>query len=74
MACLRFEQWRWPLVGFALALFIAPAHAHGTGLYSTQAEAEQQAKVLGCRGAYPVNGKWMPCANEQELHQALRHQ
>lgn len=49
-----------------------PAHAHAKGLYKTQAEAEQRAKELGCKGTHQNNGLWMPCAHEAMLHQELR--
>ncbi|SBO44434.1 DUF3721 domain-containing protein [Cyanobium sp. NIES-981] len=48
--------------------------AHSKGLYRTQAEAEQQARKLGCSGTHRNNGLWMPCSSERHLHQELRQQ
>jgi hypothetical protein len=50
----------------------AGAWAHAKGLYKTQAEAEKRAKEVGCQGTHQNNGLWMPCANEEALHKALR--
>ncbi len=52
----------------------SPSHAHGKGLYATEAEAQQKAEELGCSTTHQNNTRWMPCANEQELHQQLRKQ
>jgi hypothetical protein len=41
-------------------------------MYSTKAGAEKRAAELHCQGAYPMGDLWMPCANEQSLHKALR--
>ena len=51
-----------------------PALAHGKGLYSTEAEAQARADDIGCTSVHQNNGKWMPCADERELHQQLRKQ
>ncbi|WP_392348046.1 DUF3721 domain-containing protein [Parasynechococcus sp.] len=48
--------------------------AHGRGLYATEAEARQQAAEIGCTSVHENNGRWMPCADERELHQQLRKQ
>jgi hypothetical protein len=61
----------------ATALFAAlqlpnPTLAHAKGMYKTQAEAEQRAKELGCKGTHQNNGLWMPCSGESMLHQELR--
>ncbi|MEB3304746.1 MAG: DUF3721 domain-containing protein [Cyanobacteriota bacterium] len=48
--------------------------AHGKGLYNTQPEAANRAKELGCQGTHQNNGLWMPCANEEALHKALREE
>jgi len=63
----------------ALALFCGlqvpgQALAHAKGLYKTQAEADQRAKQLGCRGTHQNNGLWSPCADEAALHQELRQE
>lgn len=52
----------------------SPALAHGKGLYSIQAEAQARAEELGCATIHQNNDRWMPCANEQELHRQLRKQ
>ena len=51
-----------------------PALAHSKGLYATEAEARQRAEQVGCNSVHENNGRWMPCANERELHQQLRQQ
>jgi hypothetical protein len=51
-----------------------PVLAHAKGLYKTQAEAEQRAKELGCKGTHPNNGLWMPCSGEAMLHKELRQE
>ena len=64
-------------IAFVLATFgfwNSPALAHGKGLYSTQAEAQARAEELGCTTSHQSNDRWMPCANEQELHRQLRKQ
>ena len=67
----------WMSVAIALvAVFVgsSPALAHGKGLYSTEAEAQARAEEIGCMTVHQNNGKWMPCADERELHQQLRKQ
>ena len=51
-----------------------PGLAHGKGLYSSEAEAQQRAAKIGCNSVHENNGRWMPCADERELHQQLRKQ
>ena len=51
-----------------------PALAHSKGLYATEAEARQRAEEIGCNTVHENNGRWMPCADERELHQQLRKQ
>ena len=58
----------------ALVVNQAPGMAHGKGLYTTETEARQRAAEIGCSSVHENNGRWMPCANEQELHQQLRKQ
>jgi hypothetical protein len=63
----------------AVVLFLALAQshqvlAHAKGLYKTQAEAEQRAKELGCKGTHQNNGLWMPCSGEAMLHKELRQE
>ena len=49
-----------------------PGMAHGKGLYATEAEARQRATEIGCSSVHENNGRWMPCADERELHQQQR--
>jgi hypothetical protein len=63
----------------ALMLFLALMQpnqvlAHAKGLYKTQAEAEQRARELGCKGTHQNNGLWMPCSGEAMLHKELRQE
>ncbi|AII49152.1 gibberellin regulated protein-like protein [Synechococcus sp. KORDI-52] len=51
-----------------------PGLAHGKGLYATEAEAQQRAAEIGCTTVHENNGRWMPCADERELHRQLRKQ
>lgn len=60
-----------PLVVLLAAM---PVGAHSTGIYKTQAEAEQRARELGCQGTHQNNGLWMPCRDESHLHRELRQQ
>lgn len=57
-----------------LALLVnqPPGMAHSKGLYATEAEARQRAAEIGCSSIHKNNGRWMPCTDEQELHQQLR--
>ena len=64
-------------LGFGvLALLVnqTPGLAHGKGLYATEAEAQQRAAEIGCTNVHENNGRWMPCADERELHRQLRKQ
>ena len=47
---------------------------HSKGIYQTKADAEKRAGELGCKSVHQNNGKWMPCADERELHRQLRKQ
>ena len=58
----------------ALLVNTTTAMAHGKGLYATETEAKQRAAEIGCSSVHENNGRWMPCANERELHQQLRKQ
>ena len=62
------------VVVLALAAYPLAGLAHGKGLYSTEAEAQARADEIGCTTVHQNNGKWMPCADERELHQQLRKQ
>ena len=59
-----------------LALLVnqRPGLAHGKGLYATETEAQQRAAEIGCTAVHKNDGRWMPCADERELHQQLRKQ
>ena len=59
---------------FTLLVNQTPGLAHGKGIYSNEAEAQQRAAEIGCTSVHENNGRWMPCANERELHQQLRKQ
>ena len=48
--------------------------AHSKGIYQTKADAERRAAEIGCKSVHQNNGKWMPCADERELHRQLRKQ
>ena len=64
-------------IAIALLVFIfgsGPAQAHGKGIYFTEAEAQTRADEIGCKTVHQNNGKWMPCADERELHRQLRKQ
>ena len=58
----------------ALVLTTGSALAHSKGIYKTEAEAWQRAEQIGCDAVHENNGRWMPCADERELHQKLRKQ
>ena len=49
-----------------------PGMTHSKGLYATKTEARQRAAEIGCSSIHKNNGRWMPCTDEQELHQQLR--
>ena len=51
-----------------------PGMAHGKGVYVTAGEAQQRAAEIGCTSVHENSGRWMPCADERELHQQLRKQ
>ena len=59
-----------------LALLVnpTPGMAHNKGLYANEAEARQRAAEIGCSSVHENNERWMPCADERELHQQLRKQ
>ena len=62
------------VVVLALAAYPLAGLGHGKGLYFTEAEAQARADDIGCTTVHQNNGKWMPCADERELHQQLRKQ
>ena len=59
-----------------LALLVNPTSGmtHSKGLYVTEAEAQQRAAEIGCTTVHENNGRWMPCADERQLHRQLRKQ
>jgi hypothetical protein len=57
-----------------MAMSFTSAHAHRKGIYASEAEALTQAEKIGCTDVHQNNGRWMPCANERELHQQMRRQ
>ena len=59
---------------FSLLQLPAPALAHASGLYRTQAEAQQRARELGCHGTHVNDGLWLPCSGEAMLHRKLRQE
>ena len=63
-------------VAIGVVLLFSPeaSWSHSRGLYATQAEAEQRAKQLGCKGVHQNNGQWMPCSDEAMLHKGLREE
>ena len=46
--------------------------AHLRGYYSTESEAREKSKELGCIGTFKLKKMWMPCGSEKELHKYLR--
>ena len=46
--------------------------AHLRGYYSTESEAKEKAKDLGCIGTFKIKEMWMACESEKELHKYLR--
>ena len=56
------------------AVYPLASHAHGKGIYQSEADAQQRASEIGCETVHQNNGKWMPCADERELHRQLRKQ
>ena len=58
----------------AFAVYPMDSLAHSKGIYLTKADAERRAAEIGCKSVHQNNGKWMPCADERELHRQLRKQ
>ena len=55
--------------------FISPnyySNAHMRGIFSTKEEALKKSLNIGCNGIHKNKDKWLPCANEKELHKYLR--
>ena len=68
------KQQRFSLLINPYTAMSLPAQAHGKGIYASEAEALTQAEKIGCTEAHQNKGRWMPCANERELHQQMRRQ
>jgi hypothetical protein len=68
----------WISISLALvAAFVVHPMAslgHSKGIYQSKADAQQRADEIGCMSVHQNNGRWMPCADEQELHRQLRKQ
>ena len=58
----------------ALLVNTTSGMTHSKGLYATEAEAQQRAAEIGCTTVHENNGRWMPCADERQLHRQLRKQ
>ena len=61
-------------ISVAVFLSTSPVHAHRKGIYASEAEALKQAEKIGCTDVHQNKGRWMPCADERELHQQMRLQ
>ena len=57
---------------FGFNLIGIDAKAHFKGNYSSESEAKEKARELGCVGTFNLKKLWMPCENEKELHKYLR--
>ena len=57
---------------FGLNLIDIESKAHLRGYYTTESEAKEKAKDLGCIGTFKLKEMWMPCHGEKELHKYLR--
>ena len=60
------------LITLLFNLFDIQLKAHYRGYYSTEIEAKEKAREIGCIGAFKLKKLWMPCQNEKEFHQYLR--
>ena len=60
------------LIIFGFNLIDIELKAHLRGAYSTESEAKEKAKDLGCSGTFKIKEMWMPCESEQDLHKYLR--
>ena len=75
----RFRRFINSFSAVTIALIVTPAtllpvQAHRKGIYASEAEAFRQADKIGCTEVHENNGRWMPCADERELHQQMRRQ
>ena len=62
------------IVLIVTAVTLLPVQAHRKGIYASEDEAFRQADKIGCTEIHENNGRWMPCADERELHQQMRRQ
>ena len=60
------------LIIFGFNFIDTESEAHFRGYYSTENQAKEKDKYLGCIGTFKLKEKWMPCKNEKELHKFLR--
>ena len=60
------------LIIFGFNLIDIELKAHLKGYYSTESEAKEKAKELGCIGTFKIKEMWMSCESEKELHKYLR--
>ena len=60
------------LIIFGFNVIDIELKAHLRGYYSTESEAKEKAKELGCNGTFKLKKMWMPCESEKELHKFLR--
>ena len=71
--CCRRPNFMHHLLLASLILTLpSPVQAHPKGIYKSQNEAREQSDELQCEGIHKNGDYWMPCANEKELHKALR--
>ena len=75
----RFRRFINAFTAVTIVLIVTPAtpllaQAHRKGIYASEAEAVRQANKIGCTEVHENNGRWMPCADERELHQQMRRQ
>ena len=68
----------WVSIPFAVvvacAMYPMASMGHPKGIYPSKADAQQRASEIGCTTVHQNNEKWMPCADERELHRQLRKQ
>ena len=72
---MNFVFKRIKLLTFFFFLFLSfnlSSSAHMKGTFSTEKDAEKKSLELDCIGIHKNQDKWLPCANEKELHRYLR--
>ena len=75
----QFSRFINPYTAIMVALMVSPAmsspaQAHGKGIFTSEAEAMTQAEKIGCTEVHHNNGRWVPCADDRQLHQQIRRQ